>query len=1361
MKHTQYLATTILLASLAMCARSRAQGTAFTYQGRLNDGVSPAAGIYDLRFTVYNAPTNGSAVSGIVTNASTSVSNGLFAVTLDFGNVFPGAERWLEIGVRTNGGGAFAPLTPRQKLTATPYAITAGNVTGTLAAGALSGTYSNAVTFSNTANQFTGTFAGNGGALSNVNAATLGGLGANQFWKTAGNAGTTPGINFLGTTDGAPLELFTGNQRALRLEPNTNGAPNVIAGAAVNQVDAGVVGAIISGGGATNYFGFAYPNRVSANYSAVGGGAGNTVRGEFSAISSGGGNTIQTNGNYSVIGGGTANTIQTNGSYSVIGGGLFNTIQPNAGLSAIGGGYGNVINEGVYYASIGGGLFNTNAAGVSVIGGGQNNTIQPFGDMSVIGGGWLNLIQSGADQSVIAGGNANLIQGGARESFIGGGFANAIQTNAGGSFIGGGILNTNGPGVSFGTIGGGVGGLNIGYAATIAGGYYNTVTSNSAAIGGGGFNFASGINSVVPGGSYNRNAGNNAAIGGGEGNAISNNAPHAAIAGGVGNQSDAGASFIGGGSYNVIHGPGAVIGGGFVNRAENFDAVIGGGAFNVNAGYRSFIGSGEGNVISNSGSYATIGGGYANAISGTVSVIGGGAFNTGRAGANYAVIGGGEGNAIQETNVWPTIGGGRLNSIYSNNFSATIAGGEKNVVQLFSSFSFIGGGLLNIADGEYTSLGGGLQNRIGGDWGTVPGGRDNAADGNYSFAAGRRAKANHQGTFVWADSQDTNFTSTASNQFLIRASGGVGIGVTNPASALHVAGTITAANFSGSPSALSGTFTNPITFNPSAGAPFAVGSATKVTNLNADLLDGLDSTAFWKTTGNSGTSPGVNSLGTTDNQPLEIKVNGGRALRLEPTASGSPNIIAGSAVNSISPGVSGAAIGGGLDNTINAGSTYAKIGGGQINAIGKDSYESTIGGGYRNTIETYDSTIGGGAVNTIQTNSGYSTIAGGVNNRIFSGALLSTIGGGSGNLIGSNAQYSTIPGGVLNTAGGQSSFAAGYRAKAMHQGSFVWADSQEADFASSASNQFLIRASGGAWINSTNPSAALRVGDTNIPDSQGIIRLASRSGTGPANRYWDIGVPEGNEDVGGKFYSFVIDDPQTGTAPELVIRWDSGYVGMGTMNPASRLHAVADSANAIQGDSIDGHGVNGISANANGVQGNSSSRFASGVYGENTSGDGYGIAGRASFIGKAVFGENSSPFGYAGYFIGNVQVDGTVCANNIACPSDRNVKSGFESVDSKAILEKVAALSITRWRYTNDTATPHVGPVAQDFYAAFGVGSDDKHISTVDADGVALAAIQGLNQKLTEELKRRDAENAELKQRLDTLEKTILLQKSN
>jgi hypothetical protein len=169
----------------------RAQGTAFTYQGQLNDSGSPADGRYDLTFTLYsftNLP--GTILAGPITNAAVTVTNGLFTTTLDFGpGVFTGTNYWLQIGVRTNGGTTFTALSPRQQLTPVPYAIfanTASNLSGTLPSSQLSGalpssqisgTYSSAVIFSNGANSFigafTGVFNGNGSSLSNLNASQL------------------------------------------------------------------------------------------------------------------------------------------------------------------------------------------------------------------------------------------------------------------------------------------------------------------------------------------------------------------------------------------------------------------------------------------------------------------------------------------------------------------------------------------------------------------------------------------------------------------------------------------------------------------------------------------------------------------------------------------------------------------------------------------------------------------------------------------------------------------------------------------------------------------------------------------------------------------------------------------------------------------------------------------------------------------------------------------------------------------------------------------------------------------------------------------------------------------------------------
>jgi hypothetical protein len=107
--------------------------------------------------------------------------------------------------------------------------------------------------------------------------------------------------------------------------------------------------------------------------------------------------------------------------------------------------------------------------------------------------------------------------------------------------------------------------------------------------------------------------------------------------------------------------------------------------------------------------------------------------------------------------------------------------------------------------------------------------------------------------------------------------------------------------------------------------------------------------------------------------------------------------------------------------------------------------------------------------------------------------------------------------------------------------------------------------------------------------------------------------------------------------------------------------------------------------------------------------------------------------------------------------SDRNAKKDFVAIDARNILEKLAGITIESWRYRwEDTASsPHIGPVAQDFKAAFYPGRDDKTITTLEIDGVALAAIQGLNTKLEEMLKVKDAEIRSLRRELASLQQSV------
>jgi hypothetical protein len=122
--HFRFIALALLAFTCfsARLSTASAQGTAFTFNGKLNDGANPANGSYDLRFTLYNAVTNGGA-AGVLTNVANGITNGLFEVTLDFGAVFNGTNYWIELAARTNGAGVFTVLSPRQPVLPAPYAI--------------------------------------------------------------------------------------------------------------------------------------------------------------------------------------------------------------------------------------------------------------------------------------------------------------------------------------------------------------------------------------------------------------------------------------------------------------------------------------------------------------------------------------------------------------------------------------------------------------------------------------------------------------------------------------------------------------------------------------------------------------------------------------------------------------------------------------------------------------------------------------------------------------------------------------------------------------------------------------------------------------------------------------------------------------------------------------------------------------------------------------------------------------------------------------------------------------------------------------------------------------------------------------
>jgi hypothetical protein len=171
-----------------------AQSSAFTYQGQLSSNSVPVTGQFDLRFTLQDAATLGNPVGSPLTNAPTGVSNGLFVVILDFGAAaFDGGARWLEIGVRTNGStNAYATLSPRQLITATPYAVRAANFSGPVPAANLTGTIPDTRLSPNV-------------ALLNTNVTFAGSVTATQFNGSGAGLTSLPAGSLTGTIPDARL----------------------------------------------------------------------------------------------------------------------------------------------------------------------------------------------------------------------------------------------------------------------------------------------------------------------------------------------------------------------------------------------------------------------------------------------------------------------------------------------------------------------------------------------------------------------------------------------------------------------------------------------------------------------------------------------------------------------------------------------------------------------------------------------------------------------------------------------------------------------------------------------------------------------------------------------------------------------------------------------------------------------------------------------------------------------------------------------------------------------------------------------------------------------------------------------------
>ena len=322
-----------------------------------------------------------------------------------------------------------------------------------------------------------------------------------------------------------------------------------------------------------------------------------------------------------------------------------------------------------------------------------------------------------------------------------------------------------------------------------------------------------------------------------------------------------------------------------------------------------------------------------NEASGPHSVIAGGTRNI--ASGTYSAIGGGQENDVNGRSA--TIGGGEDNQCGGS--SATIAGGSGNGADFAGAT--VGGGYSNWASEVAATVSGGRSNAVNGKFGTVPGGCENAANGDYSFAAGYRAVAYEVGCFVWSDSSEEPFESSGDDQFLIRASGGVGINTNEPSSALTVAGTIESTE---------------------GGIVFPDGTTQATAYPGMGFENTLDDWGSFIGGGawNSALNYGATAVGGIHNTAGSTEVDGSYATiagGLDNYATHKFSVIVGGEWN-YSQGQY-AVVGGGFSNRATAAAS-AIVGGTENEALGEGSF---VGGGTQNDAEGKYSVVPGGLDN--------------------------------------------------------------------------------------------------------------------------------------------------------------------------------------------------------------------------------------------------------------------------------------------------------------------------------------------------------------------------------------------------------------
>ncbi len=841
------------------------------------------------------------------------------------------------------------------------------------------------------------------------------------------------------------------------------------------------------------------------------------------------------------------------------------------------------------------------------------------------------------------------------------------------------------------------------YSAIISGQNNKTTGGTHSVVIGGNGNVASGPYSVIAGGVVDSAIGMFTFV-----NGLSNKAEgdYSSITGGEENETSGEYSIIGGGAYNLTHGKYSTISGGGPSDEYNpsstnnvvyddFGTISGGAGNKV----------GDDNSITDDQTHATVSGGFENTASSIYSTVGGGNINTANgyistvsggnnntASANYTGVASGNGNSADGTG--SSVGGGESNNA-SQNYSR-IGGGKNNNAN--GQYSSITGGLNNTINGNLSSINGGIQNVVSGDYSSIFGGYADTieATASYSYLFGIGSKLTEDSTFM-VDLPHIRF-------------GDETIGYEFP-TADGASGEVMISDGSGQL-----TWTDPTTLEP-----------------RWTLTDSVLYTSQYWGIARGGVGNGM--YGDSAHTLVNLGVNCGVGYEGLSLFYGKYASITGGHSNNAMGSYSH--IGGGVNNRVESG--YSSIVGGIRNFISyEESHSSFIGGGSQDTIFGINSVIGGGSDNLIDgdysfigggddnsANNNYAAVVGGYRNS--SSNFAAFIGGGVNNLADGN--YSVVAGGGIDSVFGiYGCILGGYANRAGNEPIDTFAV-VVGGFGNSADSTYAFVGNG--YNNKASGKfATIGGGRSHLATGKRSAILGGYdNGAGGEN----AGVGAGQHNYAGGNHSFV------GGGDNDTASGHFSCIPGGTFNKASGnvSFAAGNRAHALHNGSVV------ISANQD---------YQPAGTDEIISGCAEQIVLRADDNFYLTNANSTAPC-TAGRFL-NTSTGGYLSSSgDWTNNSDKNRKENFEAINGQTILELLDKLEITRWNYKDDDDVKHIGPMAQDFYALFGLGNDDVSISSIDPGGIALAAIQELHKK-TKQLENQQQEIDELRaQLLDLTEK--------